>query len=91
MWSLNELFFASRLIELSKSADAEVSEDLIKAQSVIFFAAGFETTANTLTTLSYILAKYPETQVTNFSFFEEIYLHSICSYSDTLNSDKMGW
>ena len=48
---------------MKKSADAEISEDMIKAQSVIFFAAGFETTANTLSTLSYILAKHPEVQV----------------------------
>jgi cytochrome P450 len=35
----------------------------ITAQGVIFFVAGFETTANTLSTLSYNLAKHPEVQV----------------------------
>jgi cytochrome P450 len=35
----------------------------ITAQGVIFFVAGFETTANTLSTISYHLAKNPDIQV----------------------------
>jgi cytochrome P450 len=43
--------------------EAPLTADLITAQGVIFFAAGFETTASTLSTLSYNLAKHPEIQV----------------------------
>ncbi len=39
-----------------------ISKDLITAQGIIFFAAGFETTAHTLTTLSYNLTKNPDIQ-----------------------------
>ena len=37
-------------------------EDLVIAQGTVFLAAGFETTANTMTSLTYIFAKYPEIQ-----------------------------
>ena len=36
---------------------------MIYAQGVVFFTAGFETTSNSLTTLSYNLAKHPDIQV----------------------------
>ena len=37
-----------------------LSPELITAQAIVFFAAGFETTANCLSTTSYYLAKNPE-------------------------------
>ena len=55
--------FIGRLGEILKNPEAPLTPDLITAQGVIFFAAGFETTANTLSTLSYNLAKHPEIQV----------------------------
>ncbi len=61
--------FINRLMELQQTKiknPAELkhlSHDIIIAQGVIFFIAGFETTANTLSTLCYNLAKYPQVQV----------------------------
>ena len=39
-----------------------LNEELVVAQGIIFLAAGFETTANTMGSLTYIFAKYPEIQ-----------------------------
>src|SRR5699024_2590671 len=46
----------------SNSKKHKLSENDIIAQSVLFFAAGFETTASTLTNCVYELAKNPEVQ-----------------------------
>ena len=40
-----------------------ISKEAIIAQGSVFFAAGFETTSNTLSTFTYNLAKHPEIQV----------------------------
>ena len=69
--------FISRLMEMKKqmaeNPNAEnlkaLNDDIITAQGVIFFIAGYETTANTLSTFSYHLAKNPKIQQT---IFEEI-------------------
>nr|QST15048.1 CYP360A8 protein [Diaphanosoma celebensis] len=37
-------------------------EEIVVAQAALFFTAGFETTATTLTTAAYLLAKHPEIQ-----------------------------
>ena len=55
--------FIGRLGEIIEKPEAPLTADLITAQGVIFFAAGFETTANTLSTLSFNLAKNPDIQV----------------------------
>ena len=39
-----------------------LNNDIINAQGTIFFVAGYETTASTLTSFSYLLAKHPEIQ-----------------------------
>ena len=39
-----------------------LTDDIITSQGIIFFVAGFETTANTLSTLCHTFAKYPEVQ-----------------------------
>ena len=39
-----------------------LTEEMVVAQGIVFLAAGFETTANTLGSLTYNLAKYPEIQ-----------------------------
>lgn len=39
-----------------------LNEDIVYAQGIIFFIAGFETSSNCLSTLSYNLAKNPEVQ-----------------------------
>nr|AKH03525.1 cytochrome P450 3027E1 [Paracyclopina nana] len=60
----NEKFddFIDKIIEVCNDANAPVSPDMIKAQGSIFFAAGFETTSNCLSTLCYTLAKNPDIQ-----------------------------
>ena len=56
--------FMDRLIELKKRAGngefPSLSTDQITGQGIIFIAAGFETTSNTLSTLCYNLVKNPE-------------------------------
>jgi len=56
--------FVDRLIELRKRhAEGELpslSSEQIIGQAIIFILAGFETTASTLTSLSYFLAKNPD-------------------------------
>jgi len=53
--------FMDRLIDLRNQVKngqlPNISEDQITGQGIIFFTAGFETTANTLTTLCYNLVK----------------------------------
>ena len=48
---------------LARTVEDLMTPDLITAQGVIFFAAGFETTASNLSTLSFNLAKNPDVQV----------------------------
>ena len=39
-----------------------MNEEMVIAQGIVFLAAGFETTANTMGSFTYNLAKYPEIQ-----------------------------
>ena len=63
--------FLARLADLMRekaaNPDSEslkfLNDDIIVAQSAIFFLAGQETTANTLSTTCYNLAKNPDVQV----------------------------
>ena len=52
-----------------KLTDIEITENDIIATSIVFFLAGYETTASTLSFLFYSLAIYPEHQET---LYEEI-------------------
>ena len=54
--------FIDRLREIMKNPQAPLNEKIITAQGIIFFVAGFETTAHTLSTLSYNLAMNPDVQ-----------------------------
>jgi cytochrome P450 len=54
--------FVGRLNDILNHLEKPLTEELVIAQGVIFFAAGFETTANTLSTLSYHLALNPDIQ-----------------------------
>jgi len=63
--------FIGRLNDMLTNLEKPLTEEMIAAQGVIFFAAGFETTASTLSTLSYNLAKHPEIQEKLFLEIQE--------------------
>jgi len=55
--------FVDRLRDFKKVAKApEITDEMIEAQGMVFLLAGFETTANTLGSLIYHVAIYPEVQ-----------------------------
>ena len=62
--------FIARLMDLKSQVEANpqaesfegLTSDIVTAQGTIFFVAGYETTASTLTSLSYFLSKHPEIQ-----------------------------
>ena len=47
----------------------DLSDDILIAQGIVFFSAGYATTANALTTLCYTLAQHPDMQE---KIFEEV-------------------
>ena len=59
------------MIEQLKNPEADhlLSEENIIAQGSAFFVAGFETSSNTMSSLTYNLAKHPEIQVHKISVF----------------------
>jgi hypothetical protein len=54
--------FPNTSLNLRASAYSCFLSEMIHAQGVVFFTAGFETTSNALTTLAFTLAKYPHIQ-----------------------------
>jgi cytochrome P450 len=54
--------FIDKLREIAKNPQETVDRKIITAQGIIFFAAGFETTSHTLSTLTYNLAVNPKIQ-----------------------------
>ena len=61
--------FVDRLRDFKKVAKEPINDEMIEAQGMVFLLAGFETTANTLGSLIYHLAIYPEVQE---KIFQEI-------------------
>ena len=59
------------MIEQLKNPEVDhlLSEENIIAQGSAFFVAGFETSSNTMSSLTYNLAKHPEIQVHKISVF----------------------
>jgi cytochrome P450 len=55
--------FIGRLGRIIKSKEPLLTPELVVAQGVIFFVAGYETTSNALSTLSFNLAKHQDIQV----------------------------
>jgi cytochrome P450 len=49
--------------DILEQLEDPLTPDMIYAQGVLFFSAGFETTSNALLTLSYNLARNPHVQV----------------------------
>lgn len=70
--------FVDTIMELQKTvknspADSHVlNDDIVTAQGIIFFAAGFETTSNTMTTLLYNLAMNPDVQEKLYGEIKEV-------------------
>ena len=58
--------FIGRLAEIIEQQNNVLTPDLITAQGVLFFVAGFETTSNTLATMCYHLAKHQDIQVPKY-------------------------
>ena len=54
--------FIDKLREIAKNPQETIDRKIITAQGITFFAAGFETTSNTLSTLTYNLAIHPDIQ-----------------------------
>lgn len=72
--------FIDRLKELSEDSTAHgLSEEMIMAQGIGFFIAGFETSSNTMSTLSYHLAMNTQVQ-------DKIYAE-ICSVMENHNGN----
>lgn len=70
--------FVDRLREFKSKVEAPVTADMLDAQSMVFLTAGFETTANTLGSMIYLLATHAEAQD---KVIEEII--------DTIGSDEI--
>ena len=70
--------FVDRLMEYKKVAELPITEEMIEAQGMIFMIAGFETTANTLGSMCYQVAKHQDIQE---RIVEEIL--------DTIGSDEI--
>lgn len=68
--------FVDRLVELKRRHEAgefpALTSQQITGQSIVFILAGFETTSNTLSTLTYHLAKNPEVQEKLVAEVEEV-------------------
>ena len=54
--------FVDRLREYKKVMEPPITSEMIDAQSMVFLVAGFETTANTLTSMMLYFAMYPDLQ-----------------------------
>ena len=63
-----------------------LNEDMVVAQSIVFLAAGFETSASTMAMLIYILAKHPHVQE---KCYEEI-LEVSSTDENKIDSDTIG-
>lgn len=55
--------FIGKLNRIIQNPEPPLTPEIIVAQGVIFFVAGYETTSSTLSSFSYNLARYPEVQV----------------------------
>nr|AKH03526.1 cytochrome P450 3027F1 [Paracyclopina nana] len=74
--NIHEGDFIDRLREHKLNLEPPVTPGMIEAQGIVFLTAGFETTANTLGHMVYMLAKNPEVQE---RLYEEIL--SVCGDS----------
>ena len=75
--------FIDKIIEVCDDPNAPVSKEMMKAQGKIFFAAGFETTSNCLTTLCLNLAKNPDIQDKIHNEIKEV----LSNHDDIINHE----
>ena len=61
-----------KIRDSGKSTLDGLDEEMVVAQGIVFLTAGFETTANTLGSLTYNLAKHPEIQQRCFEEIEDV-------------------
>ena len=62
-----------------------LTEDMVVAQGIVFLAAGFETTANTLGSLTFNLAKYPEIQQRCYEEIQDVISNNMEINHDTIS------
>ncbi|XP_042191665.1 thromboxane-A synthase [Callorhinchus milii] len=80
-WSESPSAQAAATSSSQRSPRKMLTEDNILGQAFIFFVAGYETTGNTLSFASYLLATHPECQATLLQEIDEFWeLHNTPDY-----------
>ena len=76
--------FVDRLRQIKASLEPPVTPAMVAAQGIVFFTAGFETTASTLGHMCYLLAKNPRVQDT---LYEDI--TRVCEDASNINHETI--
>ena len=76
--------FIDRLKQFKTELEPPITADMIDAQGIVFLSAGFETTANTLGSMVYLLAKNPKVQD---QLLDEI--NNICDTAEHINHETI--
>jgi len=72
--------------ESSGGSSSGMDDAEIASHSIVFFLAGYETTANALTFISYLLASHPHVQEKLQQEIDSYYLqHQVCVCTTTAN------
>jgi len=76
--------FIDRLKQFKNELEPPITADMIDAQGIVFLTAGFETTANTLGSVVYLLAKNPDVQE---QLLDEI--NNVCDSAELINHETI--